>query len=432
MNRQRGIEQVLDVWLSDGPTVMPDRLFEAVLDRVERVPQRRLARLQMRFSEMTPQIRLYTLGAVGLAAALVATYLFARSIPDTNVGGSPSPVATATSSPQASVPDAVRATWMGPPKDIPGIVAGAGVTLELTGLGALWMTQSQQTDEHHLISRVVITDAHTIDLTSVGAGECPSGAKGTYGWTLSSSGKALTLTATADACAERLAALPGTYHRMACPTDQDNCLGPIDAGTYSSQFFDPFVPHGGAWNPRYGALAYTVPAGWTNIDDWPEYFGLGPDGAAGNPQIYLASDMLPKPDDDPCADRPSSTVGRSASEIAGWIDGLAGVKVTAPRTKVTVAGLPAWRMDVRIASSWTLQCPWNTGSDPDRPLFTDATANNDGFDWGIPPHSSMRLWLVDLGDGRALMIDFESETQASFEKYVDDASTIVESFVLNR
>ena len=56
MTRPRDIERVLEAWFLDGPSHMPDRLFDAVLDRVERVPQRRLARLSLRFEKCLPPL----------------------------------------------------------------------------------------------------------------------------------------------------------------------------------------------------------------------------------------------------------------------------------------------------------------------------------------------------------------------------------------
>ena len=42
MNGQQDIERTLDAWFVDGPSVMPDRLFDAVLDQVERTGGNRL------------------------------------------------------------------------------------------------------------------------------------------------------------------------------------------------------------------------------------------------------------------------------------------------------------------------------------------------------------------------------------------------------
>jgi Tol biopolymer transport system component len=84
MNGHRDIERTLDAWFVDGPSMMPDRLFDAVLDQVERVPQRRLARLSVRYAEMNPTIRLFTVLAAALLVIVAAVAL--------SGGGSPSPV----------------------------------------------------------------------------------------------------------------------------------------------------------------------------------------------------------------------------------------------------------------------------------------------------------------------------------------------------
>ena len=53
MTRERDIERVLEAWLEPGPSEMPDRVFEAVLDRIEREPQRRTLPFIRRFHPMT-------------------------------------------------------------------------------------------------------------------------------------------------------------------------------------------------------------------------------------------------------------------------------------------------------------------------------------------------------------------------------------------
>ena len=40
MTRDQDIERVLERWFTEGPTQMPDRLFEYV-DHIDRLPQRR-------------------------------------------------------------------------------------------------------------------------------------------------------------------------------------------------------------------------------------------------------------------------------------------------------------------------------------------------------------------------------------------------------
>jgi hypothetical protein len=306
------------------------------------------------------------------------------------------------------------------------------VTLVFTPIGdGFWMTQSQESNLPRLVSRAAPAGPNTVTLTTTNTRDCPRNSAGTYEWSLSPSGETLTLGAQDDTCASRLAAVPGTYWRMNCPKAGDNCLGPVDAGTYSSQFFDPFVPHGAAWTPRYGALEYTVPEGWENREDWPEFFGLGPVDAAGSPFIQFASGVVAVKDDDMCSNDPNPTAARSAEALAAWVAAVDGVETDGAPEPVTVAGLPAWRLDVRIADGWTAKCPWNDTDKPDRPLFTDVEPG-EGFHWGIPPDGSMRIWLVDLGDGRALLIEFEAETHSAYDAGLVAATAVVGSLVLNR
>jgi hypothetical protein len=436
MNGTRDIDRVLDAWFVDGPSIMPDRLFDAVLDQVERVPQRRLARLSLRYAEMSPRIRLFTVLAAALVVVVAAIAVMtggSKGLVTATQAPTLSPTLTPAAAPSVTpgAPAGLQARWMSGTRAVPGIEPQAGTSIMFTVGGGAWLSPSNHDNQFFLRSRVDTVGEDTIRVTSQTA-EPDCADPGTYTWQLSPSGQSLQLASEDDSCATRRAAFTGTFWKTDCPTENNYCLGPVDAGTYASQYFDPFVAHDGPWKARFGALEYTVPAGWGNGHDWPEFFGLGPSGQEGNPQIYFASDVLPVPDDDQCKDAPSTTVGRSAEAIAGWVDGLAGVDVVTPLEQVTVGGLPAWQIDIRIAKGWTATCPWNTEHTPDRVLFTDGTPANDGFSWGIPGGSSMRLWLVDLGDGRALMIDFESETQATFVASVDDATTVVGSYVLNR
>jgi len=97
MTRDGEIERVLDVWFTDGPTQMPDRLFSEVFRAVDRQPQRRLARLPLRSLDMT----LPRIAALG-AAALLLIAAFALSL-----GAGRAPTPTPAPSPTATpVPSA--------------------------------------------------------------------------------------------------------------------------------------------------------------------------------------------------------------------------------------------------------------------------------------------------------------------------------------
>jgi hypothetical protein len=105
MTRDREIERVLEHWLSEGPARMPDHVFTTVIDRIDRVPQRRLARLMTRFASMSIQLRIASLaaGAVVVVGVLAGVGLLRTS--GSNVGNPPTsrPSAQPSLSPSAPV-----------------------------------------------------------------------------------------------------------------------------------------------------------------------------------------------------------------------------------------------------------------------------------------------------------------------------------------
>ena len=421
---------MLDAWFVDGPSVMPDRLFDAVLDQVERTPQRPFARLRLRLNDMNPNIRWLTAAAAALVVVLVALATINRPVDD-SVGASSTPSASAVASQGAAsdpIPAVLHATWMGGPRTVPDGAPEAGSTLTLDAGSSLFATVKFTGSEFQLASTAEAVDEDTIRISNVsGNAVCPAGS-GTYTWSLSSSGETLELVAEDDdTCPIRGAAMVGTYWRADCSTEDDLCLGALDPGTYASQFFDPFVANEGAWSRRYGALTYTVPAEWVNAGDFPGYYTLAPVGASDGTMIFLASDVVVVSEEDWCQEVPATDVGETARRIAEWVSGASGIVSTDP-VQTSVGGLTAWALDISLDPSWTESCPFDEGQ-PGRGLFTDRSPD-EGFHWGIGPDGRMRLYFVDLGDGRALMIDIESTTSADYDAFVDEATTIVESFVL--
>src|SRR3954468_12194831 len=112
MTRDRDIERVLDRWFVEGPTQMPDQFFDAVLDHVDRIPQRRLARLQTRLPDMHLNLRLAAAAAtIVVVAGLGAVWFSQRNdvavappvTPEVPVSASPTPTAAAPASPAAQV-----------------------------------------------------------------------------------------------------------------------------------------------------------------------------------------------------------------------------------------------------------------------------------------------------------------------------------------
>ena len=101
MTHERDIDRLLDLWLADGPTEVPDRVVLDVADRIERQSQRPAWRFLRRPTIMTSSIRW---AAVLVAVALMAVVGFAvlgRPSDSGIVGVSPARSSVATGAPQA-------------------------------------------------------------------------------------------------------------------------------------------------------------------------------------------------------------------------------------------------------------------------------------------------------------------------------------------
>ena len=97
MTRDQDIERVLERWFTEGPTQMPDRLFEFV-DHIDRLPQRRRARLT-RFVAMNSTYRLAAAAVAILFVGVAGAVFLTRPA---GVGTEPSPTPSAAPSDSAS------------------------------------------------------------------------------------------------------------------------------------------------------------------------------------------------------------------------------------------------------------------------------------------------------------------------------------------
>jgi hypothetical protein len=141
MNGDRDFDRLLEHWLMDGISEMPDRLFDTVLDRIERVPQRRIARLKLRFLQMTPMLKIAAAAALVVVIAVVAVVFLGRPT-DSGVGTAPTsgpttpatPPATQTAEPTASPTPApsLEGDWKACPTKAQ-IVAAGGTDQEAAG-----------------------------------------------------------------------------------------------------------------------------------------------------------------------------------------------------------------------------------------------------------------------------------------------------------
>ena len=427
MTLDRDLDFRIAAWLDDRATSnLPETLLERSLSRVAVTGQRPswLVRgVRPHGVESADRIRI-----VALAAAVVAVVAIWISA----IGGgpvpapSPSPSAAVSNSPSPTgpfLPATLRATWVAPtgtpPPGAPGVVQyalnlsiarlqfypGAGnpiVTSAATWLGDNRLTFRLSQDE---------------------AG-CRRDDLGTYTFVLNQTSRALTIMAESDACQTRTALISGDWTRADCPNHNSLCLGDLDPGEHFSAQFNPFVPRS-AYVYEYGRLSYAVPEGWSDTVDGPDGFTLVESGAPQVGAINLFSTAIADSQAAGCPGTIEPGVGRTAAALSTWLQTLPGVAATTP-TAAIVGGLQGYTLDVTIKPSWTQTCPYSSGK-PYVAMFTNGDSINN-FDWGLAAGGAMRLFLLDLPDGRTTLIDVEAPDQATWNAFIADSTPVIDTF----
>ena len=431
MTSERDFDRLARAWLDLGPDEAPDRVIATVLQAAETTPQvrGRGPRPIRRSNTMTRYV-----AAAGLAAALILAIgggLLLTGSKNMPAVVAPSPVPSAsTSSGGGAVPAELQARWMGSHRQPNGAAAGSSLLIQDKGMA---LSQSNQNE-------LVVLN---IDASDAGSGHlrlaqpptnrlyCAAGDVGDYTWSLSASGRTLTIAAISDDCAVRPAMLTGTWLQENCNDKTDNCLGPVDAGTYPSQFITPRLATGMSWQPVYGALTYTVPDGWANSADWPSQFILVPSTEyAAQPDqsyrgIYVFTDPAIASQDLACS-ASEQGVGWSVDELIAFIKKQKSLLAGDP-TPIVIDGHQGQSIDLSLSPTWNRSCPDMNGV-LSAPVLREA-GNTNGWDWRLTAPEQWRLILLDLGDRNvvAIIID-DSKGASSFDDLVTQAMPIVQSF----
>jgi hypothetical protein len=344
-----------------------------------------------------------------------------------------SPPVTASATPDASalaggdpISGELRSRWMGGHRDVPGVEPVAGTTI-IFSESDFALTQSNGIEDELLRSAASLIEGGPLRLElTADAGACATGDIGRYAWSLSESGRVLTITAQKDDCALRLASVPGTWWRMGCKDPGgDTCLGDLDAGTYQSQFITPRTDPGAEWSSDFGALSYTVPDGWANNADYPHTFSLMPasdyatvtgDAPDLDASILLFAQPVAVAQDPPCTDTPQAGVDRSVDAEMDWVRQLPGLVATKP-VPITIDGFRGAWTDLAVDSAWVGECE-----------VLEYLIPSDDEAVGIAGTERQRLILVDLGDGDLLGIRIFARDPGRFAALADEAMPIIQSF----
>jgi hypothetical protein len=445
MTSDRDFDRLARAWLEYGPDQAPDRAVAAVLQAAEVTPQVRRSFRWPRWRSSSMNRLPLAVGAVTVLVVAIGGTLLMSQGKQTGVGaptGSPSaqPTATPSMAPSASiangvpVPAAFDHTWMGPSRDIPGLVSTTRMQVVFTGPLA-WVSGTQLGFASHLTSNVDAGPSSIrLTLQSDEAG-CQAGTIGTYPYSLSPTGLTLTMHAATDPCAARAAAMTGTWFRTDCKVADDGCFGDLDAGTYASQYIAPRRGVGGSWQPNWGALTYSVPAGWSNSQDWPNEFSLTPSAdyateTANGPaeggihEIWIVANPVPNKVTPDCG-ASIETVAPTPDGLIGWLASAPGLVVSKPTSIIVGAHSGKW-VDIRLASNWKATCPG--GTEPARALFSYPSQTDDNA-WtaGIAGQERYRVIVIDL-DGHPLGILIDSSDPAKFDDLVSQSMPIINSF----
>ena len=190
----------------------------------------------------------------------------------------------------------------------------------------------------------------------------------------------------------------------------------------------------------FGAMTYTLPDGWAVAGDHTTDLRLvpsadyafedangPPDGRMNGieawvrPAAHLQSDA--------CATDFAPGIGRTSEALTTWLAALPSLESTPP-SATTIDGHAGMSMDIRVASSWTNTCGL---PQPTVPLFTEGvgTAGPIGADRyvvGLTGPTRLRIFVLDLGQERTVLVVIRADDPARFDALVDEATPIVESF----
>ena len=348
-----------------------------------------------------------------------------------------SATASPTSSPSAAeiqVPRELRYYWVGVPRPVPGLTTHDRYRFKLNVDAIAFPDDNLENPE--LASSVTAPTTDTLEMvTTDSTAGCFPGEIGRYRWSLSPGGARLTLAASGtDTCTARAAALPGDWFRVACSNYDSGCLGPLEAGTFASQYVDPTLPNGNDWRPDWGALTYTVPAGWSNSIDWPHTYSLTPTVDYGK--------------EGPDAPRPSQVhrivvwanpmvVGLDAEcvfeglddtfTVAGMVSAIKGLPTldAGEPHSITIGGRSGSWVDVRVDPASTA-CASSTEPRLSFHTRTQLLFETDPLD--LVGETRERVILLDLGGGSVVLIAIQSGDPTRFDELVAEAMPIIETF----
>jgi hypothetical protein len=331
-------------------------------------------------------------------------------------------------SPSGPIADVLRHAWQRPLPVAPDPIwatAFLNLTADELGVGPESDAASRSAIAAVGLDTLVVT-------ATAGTAGCASGDVGSYRWTLEGKGTFLTLTPVSpDACPSREKALTGPWVRADLPPGPEpDVLAP---GTHVTLTFNPFGDLAGS-----GRLSFTVPGGWNVKEDAATVFTLHhlpdaePSGSSTDTFVVLftqprmAAEFAGEAICGPGTDAPG--IGSTVADLVAAIRTRPGVDSTTE--SVTIGGYAGQMLDLQLAASWTGGCRAPEGLIAGVPIVR-LGGTSLGPLVGLTPNHPVRLYLLDLADGRTLAVAIfspEAVERSRFDEQMADVTPIVESF----
>jgi hypothetical protein len=309
---------------------------------------------------------------------------------------------------------------VGAPRTVGALGTGtAAAFVEIDGETLVYQTgiEDNPTAFH---SSITATGPDTFDLTlSSDVLTCAGGNVGSYRFALSSESTTLSLIPLGDACAERALAISGNWWHTACWLEDRDCLGPVEAGTYATNRFNPY---GGF---TFGEASFTLPSGWAVCYDSQYHLRLQPVPDCSDEDgfgIWLWADVAAPLQD--CSFLPDPDAALGATNIADYLEALPTLSIE--RTDTVVSGLPAVQLDLDVVDGASGLCE---GAYVLTTTSRDNATDPDAYGPGDFQH--MRLILVDVLPDRTVAIYLEDAGQDRFDELATVAMPVIASFVFS-
>ena len=326
-------------------------------------------------------------------------------------------IAAPTTSTAVSLPTTLVDRWVGAPR--PAGTLGTGTKAAFVEIDGHYLAYNTGIDNNPKAfdSKITPDGTNTFRLTlSADTASCSAGDVGHYRWALSPRGTTLTLTALDDVCDLRAKTITGAWVHTACNEHGRDCLGVVEAGTYSTNRFNPYGQF------TYGQLTFTVPDGWAVANDSQAALFLrrASDYSNHKDSFYGLSawaDVAAAKQD--CSDKSDGTIGTGAAKIAAWMETLPSVIATHTTTEVN--GLPAEVVDVHIA-------PGATTCQGFVSLIASRTSKPDPFNFGVFGDQQMRVVLIDIAPQRTVAVFIDDALEHRYDELAAAAMPIIKSF----